>query len=341
MKNLRASAGRWETHLSKSAKGRAPCDCRAMLQLGTFTRTSSRQRLMRFFCTLLSTRKRRQSDSADSARQYQDQRRRTGVSAPHGQRKRPRSFLNVAFIYAGNYLLCHTCVARAPSPAKRLTLRNRSWGIPGIRNRHILIVPLVTYSFGCFWQAHESQWREIKSKSKAAGGGARSSHSLFTIDIPMTQALLKGKYEYRRRLPRYQKDDRAVFVTFCCGCLDPLPETARDIVLRHCLHDQGTKAAIHAVVVMPDHVHLLLTPLRDLGRNLYSLVEILQGIKSTSAHSLNRELGRSGPVWQEESFDHVLRSEESFEEKVEYIRQNPVRAGLVRKAEDYRWLWVG
>jgi REP element-mobilizing transposase RayT len=156
----------------------------------------------------------------------------------------------------------------------------------------------------------------------------------------MTQRLLQGKYQYWRRLPHYQKDDRAVFVTFCCGCLDPLPEAVRDIVVRHCLHDQGTKAAIHAVVVMPDHVHLLLTPLRDLDGNLYSLVEILQGIKSASAHSLNRALGRSGPVWQEESFDHVLRSDESFEQKAEYIRQNPIRAGLVKEAADYRWLWV-
>jgi REP element-mobilizing transposase RayT len=155
----------------------------------------------------------------------------------------------------------------------------------------------------------------------------------------MTQALLKGKYEYRRRLPHYQKSDRAVFVTFCCS-FDPLPEPARDIVLRHCLHGQGTKAAIHAVVVMPDHVHILLTPLRDSEENLYSLVGILQGIKSASAHSLNRLLGRTGPVWQEESFDHVLRSDESFAEKVEYIRQNPVRRGLVIRSEDYRWLWV-
>ena len=123
----------------------------------------------------------------------------------------------------------------------------------------------------------------------------------------MVQAILKGKYEYRRRLPHYQKDDRAVFVTFCCS-FDPLPEAARDIVLRHCLHDQGTKAAIHAIVVMPDHVRLLLTPLRDLDGNLYSLVGILQGIKSASAHSLNRALRRPGPVWQEESFDHVLRA---------------------------------
>jgi putative transposase len=137
----------------------------------------------------------------------------------------------------------------------------------------------------------------------------------------MTQRLLQGKYQYRRRLPHYQKDDRALFVTFCCGCLDPLPDSARDIVLRHCQHDQGTKAVIHAVVVMPDHVHLLLTPLRDLEGNVYSLVGILQAIKSASAHHLNRVLGRSGPVWQEESFDHVLRGEESFEEKLEYIRE--------------------
>jgi hypothetical protein len=47
---------------------------------------------------------------------------------------------------------------------------------------------------------------------------------------------------------------------------------------------------------------------------------------------------RDGPVWQEESFDHVLRTSENLKEKIEYIRQNPVRRGLVAKAEDYRWL---
>src|SRR5260370_18511202 len=145
----------------------------------------------------------------------------------------------------------------------------------------------------------------------------------------MTQASLKGKYEYRRRLPHYQKDDRAVFVTFCGGWLDLVTESVRDIVLRHCLHDQGTKAAIHAVVVMPDHVHLLLTPLRDFYGNLYSLVEILQGIKGASAHSLNRPLGRSGPVWEEESFDHVLRSGERLWVELHYILQVPLRVVLV------------
>ena len=97
---------------------------------------------------------------------------------------------------------------------------------------------------------------------------------------------------------------------------------------------------LHAVVVMPDHVHLLLTPLRDGEGWPFPLVDILQCLKSTTAHRMNKLLGMSGPVWEEESFDHVLRSDESLKEKCEYIRQNPVEAGLVERPEDYRWLWV-
>ena len=70
------------------------------------------------------------------------------------------------------------------------------------------------------------------------------------------------------------------------------------------------------------------------------MVTILQCMKSATAHRINKLLHLSGPVWQEESFDHVLRSDESLKEKCEYIRQNPVRRGLVQRAEDYRWLWV-
>jgi len=92
---------------------------------------------------------------------------------------------------------------------------------------------------------------------------------------------------------------------------------------------------------MPDHVHLLLSPLRDEDGWPYRLVDIMQCLKGATAHRINKLLERSGPVWEEESFDHVLRSDESLREKAEYIRENPVRAGLVREAEDYRWLWGG
>jgi REP element-mobilizing transposase RayT len=90
---------------------------------------------------------------------------------------------------------------------------------------------------------------------------------------------------------------------------------------------------------MPDHVHLIFTPLYD-GDSFYSIAEIMQGIKGASAHKINRLLNRSGQVWQRESFDRVLRREESVHAKVEYMVQNPVRAGLVKTAAEYVWLWM-
>jgi REP element-mobilizing transposase RayT len=90
-------------------------------------------------------------------------------------------------------------------------------------------------------------------------------------------------YEYRRKLPHYQKADRVHFVTFCKLLMEPLPPDARDVVLHHCLHDYGRRLQLHAAVVMPDHVHLLLTPLRDEEGWPYALPTILKLIKVTSA----------------------------------------------------------
>jgi hypothetical protein len=69
------------------------------------------------------------------------------------------------------------------------------------------------------------------------------------------------------------------------------------------------------------------------------LAEITGGIKGASAQLINRELDRSGSVWQTESFDRVLRSSESLDAKVAYILDNPVRAGLVSKWDNYAWTW--
>ncbi len=82
-----------------------------------------------------------------------------------------------------------------------------------------------------------------------------------------------------------------------------------------------------------------MTPLYD-GSGFYCIPEIMQGIKSSSAHKINHVSNRKGLVWQNESFDRVLRREERIQEKVDYIIQNPVRAGLVNFPSEYRWLWV-
>jgi REP-associated tyrosine transposase len=168
---------------------------------------------------------------------------------------------------------------------------------------------------------------------------SQTNSYLDAFNAVMPESLAR-KYEYRRRLPHYQKADRAVFITFCKLNRTEFPPSARDIVLQHCLHDHGKRFLLHAAVVMPDHVHLLLTPLRDAQGWPYSLPALLKSIKGVSARNVNRLLGDSGAVWQEESFDHVLRSDESFRDKLEYIRENPARRGVVPKAEDYPWLWV-
>ena len=91
---------------------------------------------------------------------------------------------------------------------------------------------------------------------------------------------------------------------------------------------------------MPDHIHLILTPLvNEREREIFSLIEIMRGIKGASARAINQYLERHGPVWQEESFDHVLRSSEGLDAKVEYVLQNPVRKGLVSNWREYRWAW--
>jgi REP element-mobilizing transposase RayT len=146
-------------------------------------------------------------------------------------------------------------------------------------------------------------------------------------------------YQYRRHLPHFQGDNTAIFAGFTTHHRWILPPAARSIALEACLWGHLKRFTLHGTVVMPDHVHLVLTPLRD-ENGLFSVAEIMQGIKSSSAHQINRGLNRTGQVWQHESFDHVLRREEGIAAKVEYVIQNPVRAGLVRNASEYRWLWI-
>lgn len=90
---------------------------------------------------------------------------------------------------------------------------------------------------------------------------------------------------------------------------------------------------------MPNHVHLLLTPQLDESGYPCPLQKIMQRIKSVSAHTVNRILSSNGPVWQEESFDTMVRSDMDFDEKLKYIEQNPDRAGLTKAGGTYRWLW--
>lgn len=145
---------------------------------------------------------------------------------------------------------------------------------------------------------------------------------------------------YRRNLPHLQRDYKPHFVTFVTKNRRVLPNWVRQTVLDCCRYDHDKKYNLRVVVIMPDHVHLILTPLADeIRRRIFSLPEIMKAIKSTSSHAINRWLRTRDTIWQEESFDHVLRSSESLDAKIDYILQNPVRAGLVNVTSEYPWSW--
>jgi REP element-mobilizing transposase RayT len=129
-------------------------------------------------------------------------------------------------------------------------------------------------------------------------------------------------------------------VTFCTEQRRVLPNTARSLVLECCLHDNGKNYDLKVAVVMPDHAHLIFTPLIDYeAMEVCSLAKIMDAIKGASAHKINKALRRKGRVWQPESLDHVLRSSESLDAKIQYVLENPVRRGLVQDWKDYPWLW--
>ena len=89
-------------------------------------------------------------------------------------------------------------------------------------------------------------------------------------------------------------------------------------------------------VVMANHVHVLLLPKVLPSR-------LMKSLKGFTAREANRLLGRTGePFWQRESYDHWVRDEREWRRIAFYIENNPVKAGLVSRAEDYRWSsgWV-
>jgi putative transposase len=88
---------------------------------------------------------------------------------------------------------------------------------------------------------------------------------------------------------------------------------------------------LHAFVVMPNHVHVLLTPQVPPSR-------LLKSLKGCTAREANRILGRTGETfWQRESYDHWVRNQAEFQRIGAYIENNPVKAGLAARASDYPW----
>jgi threonyl-tRNA synthetase len=136
-------------------------------------------------------------------------------------------------------------------------------------------------------------------------------------------------------------------VTFSTHERRQLTSAERDIVLKSVLYGhEHRQYQLYAACVMPDHVHILFEPqIKEQDKEgkpvFWPLPEILQGIKSTTAHRINQTTDKTGElVWDKESFDRVIRGESDLEEKFHYICKNPWDSGAARQDENYQWLWT-
>ena len=125
-------------------------------------------------------------------------------------------------------------------------------------------------------------------------------------------------------------------------------ERLAEIVQNAFLHFAEERYKLFAFVVMPSHHHWLFLPdskwalelamrQRDRKHRRTPREAISHSIQSFTGTHCNRVLGVTGPFWQAETFDHYARDEAELLRIIDYIEQNPVAAGLVNRAEQYRW----
>jgi putative transposase len=178
--------------------------------------------------------------------------------------------------------------------------------------------------------------------------GFRGWHSrgyLPHFDAPGTQQFLtwrladslpasrRGEWEHLLRI----EDEREKQIQFekyldqgHGSCVLPRADVA-EAVERTFLFDDDRRCRLLAWVIMPNHVHLLVEMWQT------PLSKLLQSWKILTSKRANALLGRSGQLWQEDYRDRYMRDEEHYGKTVRYIENNPVKASLVKSAEEWRF----
>jgi putative transposase len=117
-----------------------------------------------------------------------------------------------------------------------------------------------------------------------------------------------------------------------------LSESAIVELLIESLHYRDDRVyTLDAFCVMPNHVHIVCTPLRQENGSYHAIAAIMQSLKGRVAYQANLLLGRKGDFWQHENYDHVVRDEAEW--IVTYVVNNPVKANLVKQWQDWPWTY--
>jgi len=145
------------------------------------------------------------------------------------------------------------------------------------------------------------------------------------------------------RLPHWQGPGETYFVRFSLSdprIADLTDETLAPHVISALRHYDGKRHLLFDYTVMPNHIHCILKPLES-DEGAHNLLGVLSSVKHFSAVWINRVLQRRGRLWQEDSYDHVVRNLQDYEEKSLYIYMNPVKAGLAQDPAQWPWWGLG
>jgi len=111
------------------------------------------------------------------------------------------------------------------------------------------------------------------------------------------------------------------------------------VVVEALHHRDGKKYRLDSYSVMPNHVHSVFAPETQTNAP-ESLSSIMHSLKRNTAKRANQILSRSGSFWEHESFDHYIRNRTEWKRVIQYVLQNPVKAGLVKTWEEWPWNYL-
>ena len=181
----------------------------------------------------------------------------------------------------------------------------------------------------------------ITSAARSVPNHGQDAHdSRRDAGAPHSQGAL---YSKSHDLPHFERPWGKYLITGVTQDRKILSLSDRQTTLDAIRHFHGSRYILYAVVVMPDHFHLLIEPQPkawDTEGNpiFWELAELMHSIKSFTSKEINKANGTSGSVWQKDYHDRLIRSDSDLGEKFEYITTNPQRSELTKEGP-YPFVW--
>jgi len=146
----------------------------------------------------------------------------------------------------------------------------------------------------------------------------------------------------RRHLPHWEEPGATYFVRFRLlrQVVDLTGADIAPLVIEGLRFPDGVRYWLYDYTVMPDHAHAILKPVVRDGTT-EPLGDIMGSVKKWTARRINSRIGRRGPLWQDETYNHIIQSRAEYAAWAEYILQNPHVAGLIGEATEWPWWGKG